>query len=90
MERTVRLIEQAIRCCTVKINEDVDKSARPGLEEEAYLKASSTVPDEEELVTRPGLSRFHKSGKLMDEFDPELEELALGNPEEVGGAYGTR
>lgn len=89
IERTIRLLDQTIRYSTVKVGEDVDPKARPAVDEETYHRAATTVPDEEELATRPGLSRFNRNSKLMDEFDPELEELALGHSEESSDAYGS-
>ncbi|HZU84459.1 MAG TPA: 30S ribosomal protein S6, partial [Polyangiaceae bacterium] len=52
IERNLRMLDAVIRYYTVKIDEDVDVTARPqSVDEETFNKAASTVPDEEELVT---------------------------------------
>ena len=81
IERNLRLLDQVVRYYTVKIDEDVDPTARPtAVDEETFVKAASTVPDEEELVTGTALPRFRDDDDGdEDEFDPELEEIDLGN-----------
>jgi small subunit ribosomal protein S6 len=52
MERNFRMAESVIRYFTTRIDENVDPTARPTeLSEEAFLAASATRPDEEELAT---------------------------------------
>jgi small subunit ribosomal protein S6 len=52
MERNFRMTESVIRYFTTRIDENVDPTARPTeLSEEAFLAASATRPDEEELAT---------------------------------------
>lgn len=78
IERNLRMLDSVIRYYTVKVDEDVDPNARPGgLDDEAFAKAASTVPDEEELVTGAVTSRFRDDDEDDDEFDPDLEEAAL-------------
>src|SRR5881227_814635 len=52
IERNLRMLDTVIRYYTVKVDEDIDPTARPQVvDEEAFNKAATTVPDEEELVT---------------------------------------
>lgn len=81
IERNLRLSEQAIRYLTIRLEDNVYPEKQTSLvTEETYVKASTTVPDEEELALRS--SNRHRSDE-EDEFNPELEELALTTqPEE--------
>ena len=77
IERNLRMLDSVIRYYTVKIDEDVTPDARPSaVDDEAFTKAATTVPDEEELVT--GAARFRDDDD-DDEFDPDMEEMALGS-----------
>jgi small subunit ribosomal protein S6 len=79
IERNLRMLDSVVRYYTVKVDEDVDPNARPTtVDEEAFSRAASTVPDEEELVTGAALPRFRED-EDDDEFDPDMEELALGS-----------
>lgn len=79
IERNLRMLDAVVRYYTVKVDEDVDPTARPSaVDEETFSRAASTVPDEEELVTGAALPRFRED-EDDDEFDPEMEELALGS-----------
>ncbi len=52
IERNLRMLDSVIRYYTVKVDENVDPGAKPaGIDDEAFLKAASTTPDEEELAT---------------------------------------
>src|SRR5215470_12320078 len=52
IERNLRMLDSVIRYYTVKVDEDIEPTARAqGVDEEAFNKAATTVPDEEELVT---------------------------------------
>ncbi len=52
IERNLRMLDSVIRYYTVKVDENVDPTAKPGaIDEEAFLKAATTVPDEEALAT---------------------------------------
>ena len=77
IERNLRMLDSVIRYYTVKINEDVDPNARPqGVDDEAFNKAATTVPDEEELVTGAApMPRFDDDDlDLDDEFLPALDD----------------
>jgi small subunit ribosomal protein S6 len=76
IERNLRMIDSVVRYYTVKVDEDVVPDTRPvGVDDESFVKAASTVPDEEELVT--GAARFREEEDDDDEFDPDLEEERL-------------
>lgn len=79
IERNLRMLESVIRYYTVKVDEDVVADARPSaVDEDTYVKAATTIPDEEELATGAAVaSRFREEDDDDDEFDPELEEAAL-------------
>lgn len=81
IERNLRMLEPVIRYCTVRLATNIEAATQQStVDEETYIKASTTGPDEEELALRPSAARFvHED----DEFDPELEELALENHEEA-------
>src|SRR6185295_12051818 len=52
IERNLRMMDAVIRYYTVKVDENVDPAARPAaVDDEAFTKAATTIPDEEELVT---------------------------------------
>ena len=77
IERNLRMLDQVIRYYTVKVNEDVDPTARPqAVDEETFNKAATTVPDEEELVTGAApMPRFDDDDlDLDDEFLPALDD----------------
>jgi small subunit ribosomal protein S6 len=78
IERNLRMLDSVIRYYTVKVDQDVNPNARPqGVDEEAFNKAATTVPDEEELVTGAApMPRFEEDemGDLDDEFLPALDD----------------
>ena len=78
IERNLRMLDSVVRYYTVLVDEDIDPNARPSnVDDETFIKAASTVPDEEELVTGAAARPF---GDDDDDFDPDLEELNLGAP----------
>ncbi len=77
IERNLRMLDTVIRYYTVKVDEDIDPNARPaGVDEEAFNKAATTVPDEEELVTGAApMPRFEDEDlDLDDDFLPALDD----------------
>jgi len=78
IERNLRMLDTVIRYYTVKVDEDIDPAARPQtVDEEAFNKAASTVPDEEELATgAASMPRFEEEdmADLDDEFLPALDD----------------
>jgi small subunit ribosomal protein S6 len=81
IERNLRMIDTVIRYYTVKVDEDVDPNARPAaVDDEAFNKAATTVPDEEALVTGAAqMPRFEEEDmeNLDDEFLPALDDVDL-------------
>jgi small subunit ribosomal protein S6 len=54
-ERNLRMLDSVIRYLTVKVDEDVDISARPSeIDDASYEKASQTAADEEDLFLSRG------------------------------------
>ena len=51
LERNMRLLDPVIRYMTIKVDEDVDPSARPTeMDDESYEAAATTAADEEEIM----------------------------------------
>jgi small subunit ribosomal protein S6 len=83
IERNLRMLDAVIRYYTVKIDEDVDPTARPGaVDEEAFNKAATTVPDEEELATgAAALPRFaDDDDDADDDFLAPIEDEVVVPP----------
>jgi len=54
-ERNLRMLDSVIRYLTVKVDEDVDVSARPSeIDDTSYEKAAQTAADEEDLFLSRG------------------------------------
>ena len=79
IERNLRMLDSVIRYYTVKVDQNVDPTAKPGaIDEEAFLKAATTVPDEEALATGAAtLPRFE------DDDIPGMNDDFLGD--DLGG-----
>ncbi len=76
IERNLRMLDAVIRYYTVQVDVDIDPAARPvGVDDEAFTKAATTVPDEEELVTGAAqLPRFDEDDDMDDEFMAPLDD----------------
>ena len=76
IERNLRMLDSVIRYYTVKVDEDIDPNARPqGVDDEAFNKAATTVPDEEELVTGAArLPGFEEDDDIDEAFLPALND----------------
>lgn len=54
-ERNLRMLDSVIRYLTVKVDEDIDVTARPSeIDDSSYEKASQTAADEEDLFLSRG------------------------------------
>ena len=75
IERNLRMLDPVIRYYTVKVDENIDPNTQPAaVDEEAFNKAASTVPDEEELVT--GAATLpHFDDDVLDDDDEFLPAL---------------
>lgn len=70
IERNLRMLDLVIRYNTVRIDQDVNPDARPvEIDEEGFLAAATTVPDEEDTY----LGRGQHEDELVDEA--EMEEV---------------
>ena len=76
LERNLRMLDIVIRYYTVKVDQDIDPNARPaGVDDEAFNKAATTVPDEEELVTGAArLPGFEEEEDIDEAFLPSLND----------------
>ena len=80
VERNLRLTDSVIRAYSVKIAENVDPAARPSeFTEEAFTKAATPGPDEEEIATG--------QANVRSPFDEEegafdFEEAVFGGVDE--------
>ena len=80
LERNLRLTDSVIRYYSVKIAENVDPAARPSeLTEEAFAKAATPGPDEEEIATGQANVR---SPFEEDEGAFDFEEAVFGGVDE--------
>jgi small subunit ribosomal protein S6 len=76
-ERNLRMLDNVIRYYTVKIDTDVDVTARPSdVTDETWTKAASTAADEEEIMTGQARSPFADMDD-DDGIDADAEEEAL-------------
>ena len=82
IERNLRMSDSVIRYFTVQLEGNILPDERvSSVSEETYGKASTTVPDEEEIALGASYPRFTREEDDDDEFNPELEELALNSIE---------
>ena len=80
LERNLRLTDSVIRYYSVKIAENVDPAARTSeFTEEAFTKASTPGPDEEEIATGQASAR---SPFEDDEGAFDFEEAVFGGVDE--------
>lgn len=76
LERNLRMLDNVIRYQSVKIDSDVDPTARPSeVSDETWAKAATTAADEEEIMTGQSASRSPYDDD--DDIDPDAEEEAL-------------
>ena len=79
IERNLRMVDSVIRYYTVVVDQDVDPNARPSaVDDETFVKAATTVPDEEELATGAAtLPRF-------DDDDDDIDDDYMAPEEDAG------
>ena len=82
IERNLRMLDSVIRYYSVKIAENVDPAARPSeFTEEAFTKAATPGPDEEEIATgQASRSPFDEEEGAFD-----FEEAVFGSVDEPRG-----
>jgi small subunit ribosomal protein S6 len=72
LERNLRMLDAVIRYYTVKVDVDVDPTARPSeVTDETFAQAATTGPDEEEIVTGAVAARGFGDDDEMDEYGEE-------------------
>jgi small subunit ribosomal protein S6 len=83
-ERNLRMLDSVIRYLTVKVDDNVDVSARPTeIDETSYDKAAQTAADEEDLFLSRGTDEPSASGEDEDEYTAEGFEDVPSAPEET-------
>jgi len=80
-ERNLRMLDSVIRYLSVKVDENIDVSARPSeIDETSYEKAAQTAADEEDLF----LSRGGDEPSLGDDEDDymsdDFDDVPVSNP----------
>ena len=81
LERNLRLTDSVIRYYSVKMAENVDPAARPSeFTEEAFAKAATPGPDEEEIATGQANVRSPFAEEEEGAFD--FEEAVFGGVDE--------
>jgi small subunit ribosomal protein S6 len=79
-ERNLRMLDSVIRYLTVKVDENIDVTARPSeIDETSYEKAAQTAADEEDLFLSRGAEESAPAGD-DDEDDytaPGFEDVNL-------------
>jgi small subunit ribosomal protein S6 len=79
-ERNLRMLDSVIRYLTVKVDEDIDVTARPTeLDDTSFEKAAQTAADEEDLFLSRGSDETPSDDD--DEFGgDEFEDVPVMNP----------
>jgi small subunit ribosomal protein S6 len=76
IERNLRMLDSVIRFNTIKVDQDIDSTARPTeVSDETWVKAATTAADEEEIMTGQARNPFAEDDE--DDIDPDAEEAAL-------------
>src|SRR5580693_9083178 len=69
-ERNLRMLDSVIRYLTVKVDSDIDVSARPSeIDDTSFEKAATTAADEEDLFLSRGVEDLATDGDEDDEDD---------------------
>ncbi|HSS00409.1 MAG TPA: 30S ribosomal protein S6 [Kofleriaceae bacterium] len=85
-ERNLRMLDSVIRYLTVKVDEDVDVTARPTeIDDASYEKAAQTAADEEDLFLSRGSDESSSDDDDdefgADEFDVPPLDASLPKPD---------
>nr|HEX4318214.1 30S ribosomal protein S6 [Kofleriaceae bacterium] len=80
-ERNLRMLDSVVRYLTVKVDEDIDVSARPSeIDDTSYDKAAQTAADEEDLFLSRGGDDSMSSNDDEDDYTaPGFEDDASIN-----------
>jgi small subunit ribosomal protein S6 len=83
-ERNLRMLDSVIRYLTVKVDENIDVTARPSeIDESSYDKAAQTAADEEDLFLSRGTDESAAASDDEDDFTAEGFEDVPSAPEET-------
>jgi len=78
-ERNLRMLDNVIRYLTVKVDENIDVTARPTeIDDTSFEKAAQTAADEEDLFLSRGTEELPSSDDDDDEFGDFEDELGSG------------
>ena len=78
-ERNLRMLDNVIRYLTVKVDENIDVSARPTeLDDTSFEKAAQTAADEEDLFLSRGSDESSSSEEEDEYADYEMPDEAVG------------
>jgi small subunit ribosomal protein S6 len=84
-ERNLRMLDSVIRYLTVKVDEDVDVTARPSeIDDSSYEKAAQTAADEEDLFLSRGSDESSSDDDDEfggDDFDVPPLDASLPKPD---------
>ena len=80
-ERNLRMLDNVIRYLSVKVDEDIDVSARPSeIDDTSFEKAAQTAADEEDLFLSRGAEEMPSSDE-DDEFgDDDFNDEPVSTP----------
>ena len=81
IERNLRMLDMVIRYQSVRVDHDVNPEARPSqMNEEAFLAAATTVPDEEDTYMGRGFTDEEFATEGEDEAEEVGETAAPAEP----------
>ena len=77
IERNLRMLDMVIRYQSVRVDQDVNPEARPSqMNEELYVAAATTVPDEEDTYMGRGFTDEEFETEGEEESDEAIETVA--------------
>lgn len=80
-ERNLRMLDSVIRYLTVKVDENIDITARPTeIDDTAYEKAAQTAADEEDMFLSRGVDDLTSGDDGDDYTAPGFEDVDLAAP----------
>lgn len=84
-ERNLRMLDSVIRYLTVKVDDNIDVSARPSeIDDASYEKAAQTAADEEDLFLSRGVEDLTASDDDEDDYTAAgFEDVDLAVPPDV-------
>jgi small subunit ribosomal protein S6 len=78
-ERNLRMLDSVIRYLTVKVDDNIDVSARPSeIDDASYEKAAQTAADEEDLFLSRGVEDLTSGDDEDDYTAAGFEDVDLG------------